>query len=293
MLVDVLGQSLLDRTVSKLRDFGASQPKVISEGASAAQVLPRSEKSGGFVAEWENAVAAQLQQEIELLLLVRMSGYHDLDYRELIQFHKDRGGPLTQAYGTNGSLDVAVVDSSWLRAAGAPYRLALSSLIPHQQKFFFSGYTNSLSRPQDFRRLVEDGLKGRCGVYPVGTEVRAQVWYGHGAHVDRSAVIQAPAFIGAGSHIAASCEVTGASAIERNCEIDCGSAVDSSCILQNSYVGVALDIRGAIVSNAKLFHLDRDVEVGFTDPSLIGVTRAMPFLRGRSNALWSPRQRAD
>jgi hypothetical protein len=277
MLVDLLGQSLLDRAIAKLREFGVVESCVISEGTGTNQVVPSTSNSSAFVAAWESAVARHMQQGVNLLLLIRMSTYTDLAYRELLQFHLEKRSSLTQVYGNDGSLDIALVDASFLHDAGSAYRKALGGLIPQQQRFLYGGYSNRLSKPQDFRKLVEDGLCGTCGLYPVGIEVEPQIWHGHGAEVDSSAVVQGPAFVGDGSQVAASCTLTGASAIERGCKIDYGTMVDQSCILQDSYIGMGLDVRRSIVIDKTVFHLERNVEVSIGDRRLIGVNSGKPL----------------
>ena len=234
-----------------------------------------------------------MQQGAELLLLLRVSAYSDLDYCELLQFHRDKQSSLTQVYGPTGSLDVALVNATLLRNAKGVYRRILSTLIPEQQRFFYRGYINRLSKPQDFRKLVEDGLYRRCGLRPLGIETAHRVWCGPGAQVEPSAGVSGPAFIGAGSRIAACCNISGASSIERNCEIDCGTVVDQSCILQDAYVGVGLDVRHSIVSNKKLFHLDRNIEVGIADRRLIGTAKPIPFAHGARSVWGASLQRAE
>jgi carbonic anhydrase/acetyltransferase-like protein (isoleucine patch superfamily) len=278
MLVDLLGQSLLERAITKLREFGVVKPCVISEGMGSNQVLPsRSANTSGFIAAWESAVASRMQHGVDLLLLIRMSTYTDLKYSELLQVHLDRQSALTQVYGADGPLDIALVDASFLRDAGSAYRKALSGLVAQEQRFLYGGYVNRLNTPQDFRTLVEDGLRGNCGLYPVGIEVQPQVWHGHGAEVDGSAVVGAPAFVGARSHVAASCTLTGVSAIERGCKIDYGTMIDQSCILQDSYIGMGLDVRRSIVIDKTVFHLERNVEVSIGDRRLIGVNSGKPL----------------
>jgi mannose-1-phosphate guanylyltransferase/phosphomannomutase len=135
---------------------------------------------------------------------------------------------------------------------------------------------------------VNDSLNERCALRPVGVEIQPQVWLGKDAEVDSSAVISAPAFIGAGSRISWNCAISGASAIERNCEIDCASTVNRSHILQDTYVGVGLDVRHSIVGSKKLFHLDRNVEIDFVDDCLIGATSTMAPLLATRGVMSSP-----
>jgi len=274
--VEILGQSLLKRTIAKLRELGTAQPDIIPDSPVSTALLPsRSAKATPFIAAWESAVANQVGLGVELILLLRIGSYFDLDYDELLRFHLQERSRLTQVYGPSGALDVALVDATLFRGADGPYRKIIATLIPEQHRFFYRGYVNPLNKAQDYRRLVEDGLYGRCGLRPVGKEVAPGVWHGTGAQVDSSSRISAPAFIGAGSRIAECCVVSGASTIERDCEIDCGTLVDQSCILQGTYVGVALDVRHSIVDNQTLFHLERNVEIGFADKRLIGRAKAV------------------
>lgn len=272
--LDVLGKSLLDRAVDRMVAAGTKAPVVISEGGTATHVLPpRSMKSGNFIGAWENAVAEWVQQGVELLVLGRTSAYSDLDYEELVRFHKERKAPLTQVYAPDGPLDVAVVDAAYLRGsasnADSAYRKLLSGLIPEQERFFYRGYVNRLRKPTDFCKLIEDALHGRCELRAACTEVAPGVWYGTGAEVDDSCQVIGPAFIGAGTRIAACCTISGGSVIERNCEIDYGTTVEQAWVLPNTYVGVGLDVRRCIVGNNRMFHLDRKVEIGISDRHLI------------------------
>jgi hypothetical protein len=281
--IDILGQNLRDRCIAKLASLGitgADRIKVIQEGSASSSVLPaRSAKPSPFINAWEDAVNGFVRQRVQLILLLRINGYADLDFEELIRFHLEEGGPITQTYAAGGSLDVAVVSTAALDRAEGSYRKLLSTFLPEQQRFFHDGYINRLNKPQDFRKLVEDGLTGQCELRPVGTEIAEDVWYGPGAHVDRTVLIHGPAFIGAESRIDAGCVITGASSIERGCHIDCGTTIDQSWLLQGAYVGVGLHVRRSIVSRNGLFHLDRNLEIPVTDRRLIGAN-STSFLSG-------------
>ena len=273
MLTDILGKSLLDRTLDKVRQLESSEPALISEASPSNHVLPsNAPKNSGYTAAWESAINQHLRNGVNLLLLIRMSAYQELDYTDLIRFHLERGAPITQAYRYDSPLDVAIVSASAVRGSVGPYRQSLSKLISQQQRYSYTGYLNRLSSPQEFRALVEAGLRGECGLHPVGTETHPMVWYGEGAQVDGSAAVSGPAFIGSGARVSAYSVVSGATSIERNSEIDCGTTVEESSVLADSYVGVGLHVKRAIVANQRLFHLDRHVEVGFGDHTLIGAT---------------------
>jgi hypothetical protein len=287
--LDILGRNLLERTIAKLRALSSVSVRTIPESPLSTSLLPaRSAKSSSFIAAWESAIAQHVHEGARQLLLLRISSYSDLNYEDLLRFHVHHGGALSQAYGAGGALDLAVVDTECLRGTETPYRKVLSAFISAQERFFYDGYVNPLKQPEDLRKLIEDGLAGRCGVQPVGNEVSPGVWFGAGAQVDASVMITAPAFIGAGSRVAECCSLTGSSSIERDCEIDYGTNVDQSSILQGVYVGVALHVRRSLVSQKKLFHLDRNVEVEIDDKRLIGTTKRTPISRaaafGHGNA---------
>jgi hypothetical protein len=269
--LEILGRSLLDRTIDKLRELQSASVRVIPEPPISTSLLPaRSAKPSSFITSWEDAIAQHLEEGAEQLLLLRVGSYSDIDYEELLRFHRERGSLLTQAYGTGGALDLAVVDGQCLRAAESPFRKTLSALIPDQERYYYDGYANPLKQPHDLRRLVEDGLQRRCDLRPVGNEVAPGMWVGAGAKVHSSVRVEGPAFIGAGSRIAENCSVTGSTSIERDCEIDCGTSVHQSCVLQGVYVGIALNLHRTVVSQRKLFHLDRNVELDIDDERLIG-----------------------
>jgi hypothetical protein len=284
---DVLGQSLLEREISKLQRFGVPRHTVVSE-ESSIQFLPA--RTGMPVASnetWERAVANHIAEGVDHLLLLRVSAYTDLDYFQFLQFHLETRGPITHAYAADGALDLALVDASQFSGAGDGYHRALCALISQQRRYAYRGYVNRLSRPQDFYQLVDDGLRKRCGLRPEGTETRPGVWQGADSEIDSSVVITGPAFIGARSRIAACCTVEAGSSIERDCEVDCGTVIEESWVMQQTYLGMALDVRRSIVGQDTLFNLDRNVEVKIGDRHLIGAAgKSAPWLADFGSFFW-------
>jgi NDP-sugar pyrophosphorylase family protein len=288
--LEILGKSLLDRNISRLREAGIESASVIPEGSALTQLLPtRSAASNEFISAWEKAIGEYVRQGVDTILLLRTNTYTDLDYEELVRFHSERRAGLTQVYGTDASVDVAVVNANLLRESDHAYRTTLSNLIPDQEHFYYHGYVNRLRKPHDFRRLTEDALNGKCNLRPVGTQVGDGIWLGSDAEVDDSCVISGPAFIGAGTRLAACVSINGATAIERNCEIDCGTTVDQSWILQETYLGLGLSVRRSIVSNQKMFNLDRKTELAINDSRLIRATKSFS-LYGAGSMLLSKLQ---
>jgi hypothetical protein len=273
VLVDVLGKNIFDRTVSRLQKFASAPPSMVSEGTPAGHFLPpQTKRRTSFVSAWEESVAEYVRHGVEHLLLLRVNAYHELDYSQLLKFHLETNSALTQAYAPDGSLEIALVSASQLRNAESCLA-GVSSLIPGHRRFVFDGYVNRLRGAPDFYRLVSDGLHGVCALTPAGVEVEERVWVGADVEIDRSATIGAPAFIGAGSRVAACSTIAETTSVERNCEIDCGTTVRQSWVLPNTYVGMALTVRRSVVSNRRLFHLDRKVAITCGDPRLVGPRR--------------------
>jgi len=290
---EVLGQSLLDRAIAKLKQFGVSHYTVIS--GSSQQFLPsRVAMVDAFVEAWERTVANYVEECVDVLLFVRVSAYSDLDYVQLLRFHLETESPITQAYAAHGALDIALVDASRLRGGNGAYRRALGALSSRQGRFIYQGYVNRLGRRQEFYKLIHDGLRGQCALRPIGTETQEGVWQGADCKIDDSAAIRGPAFIGEGSTVGACCAVGPGSSIERDCEVDCGTVVEESWIAPSTYLGVALDVRRSIVRQGMLFNLDRNVEVEIGDHHLIGVAaKSAPIFAGLGSLLWGESQPAN
>ena len=292
-LLDILGSSLLTRSVAKLNSIGVSSPIILRDRAGTSHFLPLKTAKTAFLLQWENAVAEAVNSGVEQLFLLRVGVYSDLDYAELLDSHIQSGAVMTQAYAPDGSLDLAVIDSSLLNNSDGAYRKRLSALIPQQVRFDFHGYVNRLTGVRDFFQLMQDGLYGRCALHPMGNEVQEGIWEADGAEIDSTAVISAPLFIGAGSKIGALCTLAGGCAIERNCKIDYATLIQESCVLQDSYVGVALDVRRAVVSGHKMFALNRNTEIRISDRRLLASNAKPNWLGGLSSWMSREVQQAD
>jgi carbonic anhydrase/acetyltransferase-like protein (isoleucine patch superfamily) len=293
--VDILGANLLDRTLAKLRQLDTLPPTVLSGRNVSDHVLPsRSARSGSFIDSWEKAISDYVDAGVETILLVRVGTYADVDFRELINFHRETKSPLSHVYCGETPLDIAVVNAALLRNTDDLVRRALSHLIPQQKRFRYQGYVNRLRNREDLHQLMQDGLRGQCQLRPVGVEIRPDVWCGAGAQIDSTVSFEGPAFVGAGSKVASGCRIAGISSIERDCEVDCGTMIDNSLVLPGTYVGVALDVKNSIVGNEKIFNLDRNVEVSVSDARLIGRnTRPISAFVGLTSLLRSEAQAGD
>jgi carbonic anhydrase/acetyltransferase-like protein (isoleucine patch superfamily) len=274
---DVLGHSVLGRTIDRLRRAGITDISVLAEEAgtqfsSVSDACPESSYSTGFWPAWDGIVSRYLGQGTAILLLLRMGTYAEFEISDLVRFHRETASSLTQVCDSRGALDLVLVDGDDLRRSAGSYRKRLSRMISSRRRFRFNGYCKRLSRVADYRSLVQDALRGSCEITPVGSEVRAGVWVGEGAHVDASVMVHGPAYIGAGVRLCDGVTISGESNIEQNTEIDCGTAIEGCSVLPHTYVGVGLRLANAVVAGSKLFHLRRNIEMEIGDERLIGST---------------------
>jgi hypothetical protein len=266
---DVLGKSVLDRTIERLQAFGVGEVTVISEQPSNPALR---QSPNGFWTSWEAAISNCLKFDLETLLVIRVGAYVELDIPDFLRFHREISSAMTQVYDRRGALDLVAIDARRLAKGTGSFRARLRDLIPDHQRYHFTGYSNRLSSTNDFRGLVRDALNGIARIRPIGAEISANLWIGKEARVDKSARILAPAYIGKNCRVGAACLISGASAIEQQSRIDCGTTVNDSCILPNTYVGAGLKLYGTIVHEETLFHLGRNLEMRFHDHKFFGRT---------------------
>src|ERR1700746_3023689 len=95
---DILGQSLLDRTLTRIERIGAVPHTVISQGKSTELLPVHSGAPKSFATAWEKAVAKYVNEGVDHLLLVRVAAYTDIDFAQFLKFHLEVNSPITQLY---------------------------------------------------------------------------------------------------------------------------------------------------------------------------------------------------
>jgi NDP-sugar pyrophosphorylase family protein len=296
-LLDVLGKSALLRMLERLRKFGVAGISGVHDSLNAA-AQPFTRPLAGKDFSWMAAAGAHLWRAAEktfselaeggadLVLVLRLGAYAELDFEELIQFHLDQHGRVTTVYTPDGApLDIAVVASSRRNDAAFLFRHRLRHFRSAPARYVFRGYVNRLRGLADLRRLACDGLLGVAQAAPAGAEVRPGVWVAPGARIQQGARILAPAFIGARAKIRSAAVVTRGSVIEHHAVVDCGTVVENSTVLPYSYVGAGLDVNHAVVGFRRLRHLRRGLETEIADPRLIGMVSPHAPLRALGQAV--------
>jgi NDP-sugar pyrophosphorylase family protein len=283
--VELLGQSVLDRTVQKLRSDGVKPVTVVvkdefshlartstAEGATVNSVPPQTD----LWSATECVLREYVQHGVELILLSRLGAYVDLDLGHLIRFHRDTKQGMTVLTKEYEPLDSWIIEAGEVRKLqrlGLP-RLMDREGLPSVTPYCVPGHACRLEEVSDLRRLVVDTFLSRGSIRPRGHEVKAGVWFGEGAQVHRRARIVAPAYLGRGAKLRADTLVTQCSALERDCDVREGTVIEDASILANTCVGKGLNVTHAVVDGNKLFPVGQQLMVEIHDPKLLGRTTA-------------------
>ena len=180
---EIFGQSVLERTVARLRESGIRSISII--GGMNVPSFPHDR--GVRVIRCVNpflrwAKAQQILREegsrIETSLMIGMSAYCEFDLADALKFYRAQGSPLTQLEDGSGPLDFWIVDSEWFRSAAAectlPFRYGEFPGLPIP--FQVRCYVRRLAEASDLRTLVVDAFLGRSEIRPAGKEIRPGVW---------------------------------------------------------------------------------------------------------------------
>jgi hypothetical protein len=260
---DVLGASVLQRTIGRLRQSGLGLISVFNAEDFTAK----------SVAEpWEKAILDYARSGVERILLLTLGAYSEIDFSDLLRFHLQSGSPVTNVSDDRGSLGISIIEAKAAVDHGAILRSRLSALSSCSSTYEFTGYSNRLETVADYRRLGLHGLTGLCELKPLGREAGPGIWVGDGARISKSARVLGPAYIGAGSRLRPGALALGGVSIERNCDIDCGTVIENSSVLPRTYLGPGLHLSQSVVNGSRLLHLGRNLEVDLAETNLLGWT---------------------
>ncbi|HYG97832.1 MAG TPA: hypothetical protein VD837_01785 [Terriglobales bacterium] len=279
--LDLLGRSVLQRAVDRLRSFGIDDITVISEYGSVPTIQGVRWVSALGQSAWRlanKAFAEIAQSGAESVLLTHVGPYAEIDYEDLVQFHLDQGSRVTAVIEPDSELTgTFVLNPTRRNDAAYLFRHQLrTSRLPHSY-YEFNGYFNPLSTAADLRRLAVDAFCGNAELEPDGIEVKPGVWAAPTARIHKRARVLAPSYIGAHARVRAAAVVTRCSVLEHHAHVDCGTVVDNATLLPNTSIGAGLDVAHSVVGSRRLFHLGRNVEVEIADPKLVGTVSNAPL----------------
>jgi NDP-sugar pyrophosphorylase family protein len=270
--VEILGRSVLERTIERLCRMGVQIISVLMDAASSnlnsAFHRPLNNVTLHLTDEpWARAaqmLAEYAERGIEIAFVAGLGGYVEFDAEEMLQFHRQQRQASTRAFYGQRALDFWVMDCKRNdKTAGNLLPATRSAAYP------LHGYVNPLAHARDLRRLVVDALQGRCQLSPVGREIKPRVWVDDGVQLHRRARVVAPAYIGRASSVREDTLITRFSNLESFCQVDYGTVIDDSSVLSNSYVGIWLDVSHAVVCGSKLLNLSRNASLNVADASML------------------------
>ena len=279
--VDVLGRSMVDRTVERFSRADVETVTVLAaESSGHVPVLESGLDQMNFqvVSDLPSAIAQQLSdyssRGIEHSFVVSGSIYVETDLVDMFYFHREARQAVTRTLDSEGPMDLSLVD-----CAKAQHTDLESLFTPPEEtsaSYFIRDYVSRLKHPRDLRRIASDALCGRSAIRPSGREIKPGIWIDDGADVRRRARIVAPAYIGRGSTVQEDTLITRFSSIEKDCYVDCGTVIESSLVLPNTYIGICLDVCHAVASGSKLLSLGHEVLVEISDPSVMRSNGSIP-----------------
>jgi NDP-sugar pyrophosphorylase family protein len=277
--LDVAGKSTLQRTAERLQQYGISSVSAVVEATPNSGVrdfgLPSdvtcvSAAPDRFWRTAESAFNDMAQSGAELVILIRLGAYAEVDFEKQVQFHIDRKERVTRMASDEQMLEIFCISASRRNDAASLFRTQLAHCRSECPVLQHDGYVNPLATARDLRQFAIDILTRQTQTCPAGKEVKPGVWTAPGAMIEKGARVLAPAFVGSLARIRSGAVITRCSSVERHAEVDCGTVVENSTVLPFSYVGAGLDLAHSIAGMGRIVNLHRDVTVTIADRKLLG-----------------------
>ena len=276
--LDVAGKSTLQRMAERLQQYGISSVSAVVEATAPSGVrnfgLPSditciSSAPDRFWRTAESVFNDMAQSGAELVVLVRLGAYAEVDFEKLVQFHLDRKERVTRMASDAQMLEIFCISASRRNDAASLFRTQLAHCRSECPLLQHDGYLNPLATARDLRQFAIDILTQQAQTCPAGKEIKPGVWTAPGALIEKGARVLAPAFVGSLARIRSGAVITRCSSVERHAEVDCGTVIENSTVLPFSYVGAGLDLAHSIAGMGRIVNLHRDVTVTIVDPKLV------------------------
>jgi NDP-sugar pyrophosphorylase family protein len=282
-LLDVAGRSALERLSERLELQGISRITAVIEGdpellRPAVALSSRLERqiapADRFWRTGENAFLELGQGNTDVVLLIHMGAYLELDLEKLVQCHLEGEQRITRAVVDGLPLGVFCVYGSRRNDAASIFRSRFESCRGHWTPFPHEGYVNALNDSHDLRQFAVDVLTLKTETRPAGKEIRPGVWVAPQADIERGARLVAPAFVGCSARIRSGAVITRCTTVEHHSEVDCGTVIENSSLLPYSWLGAGLDLSHSVAGMGHIANLRRGAIVEISDPSLFGLVPA-------------------
>lgn len=292
-LLPALGCPVLHRLVDRLYKSGVDSISVINAADPSISVVADACRPD---LRWKNVSCDQIwraaedefneviQAGAELVIVIRLGAYAEIEIDALLQFHLDQRHFVTQVASLDGPIHFFVLSGSRRNDAAFLFRNGLHKMRVSSTPFITDGYVNRLSTPADFRRLILDSFALKTAMEPLGEEVRPGIWISKGAKVDRSVRMVAPCYVGEYARVRAGSLITRGSSLEHHSVVDCGSVVDASTLLPLSYLGPGLDLMHSVVGFKRIASVKYGAELDVEDSTLVSSVSSVSAVRTLSDA---------
>lgn len=278
-LLDVAGHSPLLRMARRLESYGIASVTAVVEQTQPSfvrsRILPasmdcRAASPERFWRAAENAFNDLASSGADLVIVIRLGAYAEIDFERLIHFHLHRHCRVSRVIHETETLDMLCINGSRRNDAASLFRSCLARCRSECEYFVHQGYINPLSDARDLRQFAIDILTLRTETSTAGREIRPGIWVAQGACLEKGARILAPSFIGESALVRHGAVVTRCATIESHAQIDCGTVVENCTVLGYTSVGACLDLAHSVAGFGQIVHLRRGVVVDVLDKKLLG-----------------------
>jgi hypothetical protein len=281
-LLEVAGKSALMRTAERLRKFGVGPVTAVIEDFSSVPARGIEPGEPGLTSIFssrdrfwrtaENAFNELVQAGAEIVILIKIGAYQEMDFERFVQLHLDNNSRVSQLSYEGQPLEVFCISASRRNDAASLFRTSLSKCRVDCPLVELTGYLNPLRNTGDLRDFAIDVLSMRTETCPTGIQIKPGVWVAPGAHIEKGARVIAPAFIGSGARIRSGSVITRCTSVERHAQVDCGTVVENSSLLANCYLGAGLDLAHSVAGMGIIANLRRGATALISDYKLIRST---------------------
>jgi len=277
-LLDVAGMSPFERFAERLRRQGISPVTAVIEWSPGyphrsfplpSEIDCRTTPSDRFWRAGESAFNDLAQSGAELVMVIRLGAYAEIDFEKLVQFHLERQCRVSRVVRGSQGLDIFCLSAFRRNDAASLFRSRLGRCRSEYVPFVHDGYFNPLADSRDFRQFGVDILTLKAETRPAGREIRPGIWVASRATIEKGSRVLAPAFIGYSACIRAGAVITRCTAIERHAQVDCGTVVENSTVLPYSRLGAGLDLAHSVVGMGHIANLRRNATVEVADEKLL------------------------
>jgi len=293
-LLPVLGRPVLHYVADRLKSAGVDSISVLNAADSSLPLIEEARRSDLC---WKDVPAVQLwrtaeeefdelvQAGAEMVIVLRLGSYAEVEIDPLLQYHLDQRNHTTQVFAADGPLDFFVLCGSRRTDARFVLRHRLAKMRVQTQSYQTYGYVNRLQTVGDLRRLTLDSFLGKTSIQPQGKQIRPGIWVAEGARVNRHVRLVAPCYIGSHALVRTGSLITRGSSLEHHSVVDRGTVVEASTLLPLSYLGAGLDLVHSVVGFKRMASIRHSAQLEIEDASLVSLVPSTSALRMLDHAM--------